>query len=180
MRFSASSTLLLWQWFHWTCSYVDLHLFMLVGAWYLYFITTIEIKVYWMNTWVNIIKADDHQIECYVYLVAQSGLTLCNPIDCSPPGSSVHGIPQTRILEWVAIPFSRGSSWPRNQIQVSYIAGRSFTIWATRQVPLKLVKTNRIYEIINNEIRKYFSRLEYGTILITSPPYRLFYNLIQP
>ena len=41
---------------------------------------------------------------------AQSRLTLCDPMDCSPPGSSVHGISQTRILEWVAISFSRGSS----------------------------------------------------------------------
>ena len=52
-------------------------------------------------------------------------------MDCSPPGSSVHGILQARILEWVAIPFSRGPSQPRDQIQVSCIAGRLFTIWAT-------------------------------------------------
>ena len=58
--------------------------------------------------------------------------TLCNPVDCSPPGSSVHGIMQARIQEWVAIPFSRGSSWPRDWIPVSCIAGRFFTIWATR------------------------------------------------
>ena len=51
----------------------------------------------------------------------------------SPPGSSVQGIFQARILEWVAIPFSRGSSWPRNQIQVFRIAGRLFTVWATRK-----------------------------------------------
>ena len=63
-------------------------------------------------------------------LVAQSCPTLCNPLDCSPPSSSVHGILQARILEWVAIPFSRGSSWPRNGTQVSHIAGRFFTIWA--------------------------------------------------
>ena len=44
--------------------------------------------------------------------VAQSHLTLCNPMDCSPPGSSVRGVSQARILEWVAIPFSRGSSNP--------------------------------------------------------------------
>ena len=44
---------------------------------------------------------------------AQLCLTLCNPMDCSSPGSSVHGILQARILEWVAISFSRGSSWPR-------------------------------------------------------------------
>ena len=45
-------------------------------------------------------------------LVIQSCLTLCDPMDCSPPGSSVHGIPQARILEWVAIPFSIRSFWP--------------------------------------------------------------------
>ena len=49
--------------------------------------------------------------------VAQSCLTLCNPIGCSPPDSSVYGILQARILEWVAISFSRGSSRPRDQIQ---------------------------------------------------------------
>ena len=54
-------------------------------------------------------------------------------MDCSPPGSSVHGILQARILEWVAIPFSRGSSWPRDQTRVSHLAGRFFTIWTTRE-----------------------------------------------
>ena len=51
----------------------------------------------------------------------QSGLTLCDPVDYSSPGSSVHGILQARILEWVAMPFSRGSSPPRNRTRVSYI-----------------------------------------------------------
>ena len=50
---------------------------------------------------------------------------------CSPPGSSVHGILQARILEWVAISFSRGSSQPRDRTQVSHTAGRLFTVWAT-------------------------------------------------
>ena len=67
--------------------------------------------------------------------LAQSCLILCNPMDCSPPGSSVHGNLQARILEWVAIPFSRGSSQPRDQTQVSHSAGRFFTIWATREAP---------------------------------------------
>ena len=66
--------------------------------------------------------------------VVQSCLTLCDPVDYSPPGSSVHGILQARILEWVAISFSRGSSWPRDQTQVSRIAGRRFNLWATRVV----------------------------------------------
>ena len=59
-------------------------------------------------------------------------LTLCDPVDCSPPGSSVHRILQARILEWVAIPFSRGSPWSRDWTHVSCSAGRFFTIWATR------------------------------------------------
>ena len=64
-------------------------------------------------------------------LDAQSCPTLCDLIDCRLPGSSVHGILQARRLEWVAIPFSRGSSWPRGWTPVSCIAGRFFTIWAT-------------------------------------------------
>ena len=67
--------------------------------------------------------------------VAQSCPTLWDPMDCSLPGFSVHGIFQARILEWVAISFSRGSSWPRDQTQVSCIAGRRFTLWATREAP---------------------------------------------
>ena len=55
-------------------------------------------------------------------------------MDYSPPGSSVHGIFQARILEWVAISFFKVSSWPRDQTQVSYIAGRFFTKWATSQM----------------------------------------------
>ena len=60
-------------------------------------------------------------------LVAQSCLTLCDPTDCSPADSSVHGILQARILEWGAIPFSRGSSQPRDRTHISLIAGRFFT-----------------------------------------------------
>ena len=65
--------------------------------------------------------------------VAQSCLTLCDPVDCSPPGSFIHGILQARILEWVATSFSRGSSRPRDRTQVSCIAGRHFNLWATRE-----------------------------------------------
>ena len=60
-------------------------------------------------------------------------LTLCDTVGRSPPNSSVHGILQARILEWVAISFSRGSSWPRDWTQVSHIAGRRFNLWATRE-----------------------------------------------
>ena len=66
--------------------------------------------------------------------VTQSCPTLCNPMDCSLPGSSIHGIFQARVLEWVAISFSRGSSWPAGRTRVSSIAGRRFTILATREV----------------------------------------------
>ena len=55
------------------------------------------------------------------------------PVDCSPPDSSVHGISQKRILEWLAIPFFRGSFQPRDPTWVSRIAGRFFTIMATRE-----------------------------------------------
>ena len=66
-------------------------------------------------------------------LVAQFCLILCNPMDCRSSGSSVHGILQPRILQWVAIPFSRGSPQPKDQSQDSCIAGKIFTVWATRE-----------------------------------------------
>ena len=66
-------------------------------------------------------------------IVVQSWLTLCNPMDCSPPGSSIHGILQARVLEWVAIPFSRGSSWPRDRTQVLCIVSGFFMVWATKE-----------------------------------------------
>ena len=59
--------------------------------------------------------------------IAWSCLTLFNSMDCSPPGPCVHGILQPGILEWVAIPFSRGFSQSRDPTQVSFIAGRLFT-----------------------------------------------------
>ena len=60
--------------------------------------------------------------------VAQSCPTLCDPMDCNLPCSSIHGIFQARVLEWVAISSSRGSSRPRDQTQVSHIIGRRFTV----------------------------------------------------
>ena len=68
-----------------------------------------------------------------VCLVTQWCPTLWDFMNCSPPGSFVHGIFQARILEWVAIPFSRGSSQPKDQIQVSFIAGWFFTIRVARE-----------------------------------------------
>ena len=67
-------------------------------------------------------------------LVAQLCSTLCDPMDCSLSGSSVHQILQARILELGAIPFSRGSAWPRDRIWVSCTAGRFYMLWATHAI----------------------------------------------
>ena len=67
-------------------------------------------------------------------------LTLFDPLDCNLPGSSIHGIFQARILEWIAIPFSRGSSRPRDWTWLSHIAGRLFTVWTTIPECLKKKK----------------------------------------
>ena len=69
-------------------------------------------------------------------VVTQSCLTLCDPMDCNPPGSSVHGILQARILGWVALPSSRGSSQLWDQTWVSCIEDRFFTVWATTKTPV--------------------------------------------
>ena len=63
-------------------------------------------------------------------LVAKSWLTLCDPMDCSPPGSSVHGISHARTLEWVAVSFSRVSFWPRDWLCVSCIGRWILYCWA--------------------------------------------------
>ena len=65
--------------------------------------------------------------------VTQACPTLCDSMDCSLPGSSIHGIFWARILEWVIISFSRGSSQPRDWTWVFHIASKLFTIWATRE-----------------------------------------------
>ena len=85
--------------------------------------------------------------------VAQSCLAQCDPMDRSPPGSSVHGILQARILEQVAIPFSRGSSWPRDRTQVSGIAGRFFIVWATQEAMKENFQT-RIRQTSGCNLRK--------------------------
>ena len=71
--------------------------------------------------------------------VAQSCPTLSNPMDCSLPGSSFHGIFQARMLEWVAISFPRAPSWPKNRTQVSHTVGRFFTIWATHEKKVPII-----------------------------------------
>ena len=76
------------------------------------------------------------KIKGCVALVTLSCPIPCDPMHCTPLGSSVHGILQARILEWVAMPFSRGSSSPRDQTWVSCMAGSFFTDWATREAPI--------------------------------------------
>ena len=70
-------------------------------------------------------------------LVTKLYLILFEPMDCSPPGSSVHGIFQTGILEWVAISFSKGSSWPRDRTHVSCIGRWILYHWITRKANLE-------------------------------------------
>ena len=98
-----------------------------------------------MLSWVPLPLSSKISLFCHscpnslMCLVSQSSPTLCDPMEGSPPGSSVHGILQARILEWVAFPFSNpgdpssGSSQPRDQTQVFHIAGGFFTSWATRE-----------------------------------------------
>ena len=94
--------------------------------------------------------------------VAQSCLTLCVPMDCSLPGSSVHGIFQAIVLEWIAISFSRGLSQPRNWTWVSRIVDRCFTIWATRKVLEGLVGLHRIIHL--QLLQRYWSGHKLGLL----------------
>ena len=69
-------------------------------------------RLIWSEVWV---------VACVRAKLLKSCPTLCNPMDCSLPGSSIHGILQARVLEWIAMPSSRGSSWPRDPADVSYV-----------------------------------------------------------
>ena len=97
-----------------------------------------------INTVVDTAEPPGKPIYMCIYLVLcyakmlQSCLTLYDPMDCGPPCPSIHGILQERTVEWLAITSSRGSSRPRDQTWVSWIAGRFFTIWATREAPLNV------------------------------------------
>ena len=87
-------------------------------------------------------------ISCAVLCSAQSlqsCTTLCNPMDCSPQGSSVHGILQARILEWVVMPSSSGSPWFGARTWVSCIAGGFFTHWATGEALIILSWSPKYY-----------------------------------
>ena len=98
---------------------------------------SIRVWTHQIQVFYNIVLISTEQKQymyiCVCVLVTQMCLTFCTPMDCSPPGSSVHGILQTRILVFIAIPFSRGSFWLRYQTWVSCIAGRFFTVCATKE-----------------------------------------------
>ena len=89
--------------------------------------------------------------------VSQSCPTLCDPMDCNLPGSSVRGIFQAIVLEWIAISFSTGSSRPRDRTQVSHILDRRFTVWATREVLFitiyySAIKRNKIESFVETQM----------------------------
>ena len=88
---------------------------------------------------------------CMHAKLLQLCLTLCDAMDCSPPGSSVHGIFQARILEWIAMPPSRRSSWPRNQTLVSGISCTGRWVLYTSSPPGKPPKTNHISAFQGND-----------------------------
>ena len=99
-------------------SSLNYHFFFVVKIFTIYFLSEVQVCHAMLLTIITIVKVK----------VTQSCLRLCNPIDYT-----VHGILQARVLEWVAFPFSIGSSQPRDQTQVSHIAGRFLTSWAIRE-----------------------------------------------
>ena len=116
---------------------------------------------------------------CAVCSDAQSCPTLWDPMDCSPPGSSVHGISQDRILEWAAISFSRGSSQPRDRTQVFHIAGRFFTILyrvshqgSFQFYKLQTTQMNRFVKTISTSL-KYFLKTKFGQTAFRNTQYYL-------
>ena len=92
-----------------------------------------------------------------LFSVTQLCPTPCNPVDCRPPGSSVHGMLQARILEWVAISFSKGSSQLRDQTQVSCIAGWFFTTEPPRKPDASTTRLEKHMLMLGEEILRAFS-----------------------
>ena len=99
------------------------------------------------------------------------------PMDYNLPGSSVHGIFQARILEWVAIPFSRGSSWPKARTQVSWITGRFSTGWATKESIIMYTQCKVYENLLSKECL--FSVKIRDRKLLLNPPKAYFYWFIS-
>ena len=127
--------------------------------------------------WVtSLFTWNNHNLVCLLIgyvklkvLVTQSCPTLCDSVDCSPPGSSACGILQARILEWVAISFSRGSSQLKDRTQVSCIAGRFFTVWVTRKGHILVFITKVLLHLCLMQICN-FTFVNYVNIIGLSPP----------
>ena len=99
--------------------------------------------------WWNLVSAENCVLFC---VCAQSCLTLWDPMDCSPSGSSAHGILHARILEWAATPSSRGLSQLRDRTHVSYIVSRFFTVWATREAHIHILENHLVEHLKQNNI----------------------------
>ena len=108
-----------------------------VFSWSNVYLETLPLSLsllYIKNTSLNT-KINGHcEVLPVVKVKSLSCVLLCDPMDCSLPGSSIHGIFQARVLEWIAVSFSRGCSRPRDRTWVSHIADRCFTVWTTSQV----------------------------------------------
>ena len=97
-------------------------------------------------------------------LATQSCMTLRDPLDCSPPGSSVHEITQARIPEWVAMPSSRESSWPRNRTRISCvfcIVDGFFSLWAIKEAPSPVHHLFKCQHSL--PVNSYYSNVRTGT-----------------
>ena len=113
--------------------------------------------------WAELVKSEIHHMKSFTSidvccLSAKSCPTLCKPLDCSPPGSSVYGISQARILEWVTISFSRGSLQPRDWTRISCVSCIDRWVlyhWATRETRasslVSINKADRLGGWIRNE-----------------------------
>ena len=110
--------------------------------------------------------------------VSQSSLTLCDPVDCTPPVSSVYGILQARILEWVVIPFSRGSSQPRNRTPVSFTICGFFTIF-TREALLSSDPCHRQLYSVTTSLENFISILKVMFKSMATSKIITFYQLLE-
>ena len=129
-------------------------------------------------------KTEDYKIHICVFSTTQNKLaqscpTLCDPMDCSLSGTSVHGIFQARVLEWIATALSKGSSRSKDRTRVSRIADRCFTVWATPP-PLESLALPFVHSppsshaplcklLICSPFLKYFFKKGYTDGIITQP-----------